>query len=71
MDNANILKILNIWLVILKKKIVILKKKILIFLIIGIGTALKFVGVFQAKTMKFQLSFSMDLAPVENIGGII
>ena len=32
---------------------------------------LKFVGVFQAKIMKFQLSFSMDLAPVENIGGTI
>jgi len=47
------------------------KKKILIFLIIGIGTVLKFVGVFQAKTMKFQLSFSMDLEPVENIGGTI
>ena len=57
-------KFLNIW-------IEILEKKILIFLITGIGMVLKFVGVFQAKTMKFQLSFSMDLGQVENIGGTI
>ena len=37
----------------------------------GIGMVLKFVGVLQVKIMKLQLSFSMDLAPVENIGGII
>jgi len=29
---------------------------------------LKFVGVLQAKIIKFQLSFSMVLAQVENIG---
>ena len=48
-----------------------MKKKILIFLIIGIGKVLKYAGVFRAKAMKFQLSFSMDLALVENIGEII
>ena len=32
---------------------------------------LKFVGVLQAKKMKFQLSFSMDLEQVENIGETI
>ena len=63
-DNANILKIFNIL-------IIILKKKILIFLISGIGMVLKFVGVFQAKTIKFQLSLYMDLAPIEIIGGTI
>ena len=41
------------------------------FLITGIGMVLKFVGVLQAKIMKFQLSFFTDLALVENIGGII
>jgi len=48
-----------------------LKKKILIFLISGTGMVLKFVGVFLAKIMKFQLSSFMDLAPVENIGETI
>jgi len=48
-----------------------LKEKKLLILITGIGMALKSVGVFQAKTIKFQLSFSMDLAQVENIGGTI
>ena len=37
----------------------------------GIGMVLKFVGVLQAKKMKFQLSFSMDLVLVENIGETI
>ena len=39
--------------------------------LIGGALLLKFVGVFQAKKMKFQLSFFMDLGPVENIGGTI
>ena len=30
-----------------------------------------FVGVLQAKKMRFQLSFSMDLEQVENIGETI
>jgi len=46
-----------------------LKKKILTVLISGIGMVLKFVGVFLAKIMKFQLSSFTDLAPVENFGG--
>jgi len=29
---------------------------------------LKFVGVLQEKKMRFQLSFSMDLEQIENIG---
>jgi len=37
-------------------------------LITGIGMVLKFVGVLQAKIMKFQLFFCTDLAPIENIG---
>jgi len=41
------------------------------FLTTGIGMVLKFVGVLQAKIMKFQLFFSTDLAPIENIGETI
>ena len=52
-------KFLDTWIIILKK--------ILTFQITGIGMVLKFVGVLQAKKMKFQLSFSMDLEQVENI----
>ena len=44
------------------------KGKILTSLITGIGMVLKFVGVLREKKMKFQLSFSMDLVLVENIG---
>ena len=47
------------------------REKKLIFLIIGIGMVLKFVGVLQAKIMKFQLFFSTDLALIENIGETI
>jgi len=36
-----------------------------------IWNGFKFVGVLQAKIIKFLLSFSMDLALVENIGEII
>ena len=39
--------------------------------LVGGALLLKFAGVFQSKTMKFQLSFSMDLGQVENIGGTI
>ena len=57
-------KFLNIWKI-------NLKKKILTYLTIGIGMIFKFVGVLLAKIMKFQLSFSMVLALVENIGETI
>ena len=56
-------KFLNIW--------IIISNKIQPFLITGIGMVLKFVGVLQAKIMRFQLSFYMDLALVENIGETI
>ena len=39
--------------------------------LVGGALLLKFVGVFQVKTMRSQLSFSMDLAQAENIGGTI
>ena len=57
-------KFLGIW-------VINSKKRILTFPITGIGMVLKFVGVFQAKIIKSQLSFSMDLALIENIGGTI
>ena len=39
--------------------------------LVGGALLLKFVGVFQAKTMKLQLSLFMVLVPAENIGGTI
>ena len=45
----------------------IIKKKILTFLITGIGMGLKFVGVL-GEDNEIQVSFSMDLELVENVG---